>query len=181
MTAQKFSQISLCLLVIFLTLTSTLSKQPSDPRNSRCHFLRKIANKEDIKFCWNDLRLPKDLIPQSYEVLIHPDLQKSTFSGWSNVEVTVKKSTGSIVLHSKNLTISSVNIRYKDLNDAVTVKKWRLDESLEQMQVELSTPLVAGSSILPNISFTGVIRTDSLGFYLTSYKTKENVVRLNNI
>ncbi|ESN95738.1 hypothetical protein HELRODRAFT_193509 [Helobdella robusta] len=178
MTTQIFSQIPLCLLVISLALTSTLSKQPSDPRNSRCHFLRKIADKEDIKFCWNDLRLPKDLIPQSYEVLILPDLQKSTFSGWSNVEVTVKKSTGSIVLHSKNLTISSVNIRYKDLNDAVTVKKWRLDESLEQMQVELSTPLVAGSSILLNISFTGVIKTDSLGFYLTSYKTKENVVRL---
>ncbi|ESO13085.1 hypothetical protein HELRODRAFT_62199, partial [Helobdella robusta] len=134
------------------------------------------------KFCWTNIRLPTNLIPRSYEVIIYPNLPKFYFRGSSKTRVFVRRCTNSIVMHVKGLKISRVDVRYKDRNGLLEkepIISFLLHKfsDLEQLQIELCNFLRPNSTVIIEISFRGVLRNDNFGFYSSSYTTGDNVVR----
>ncbi|ESN98011.1 hypothetical protein HELRODRAFT_85052 [Helobdella robusta] len=121
----------------------------------------------------NYLRLPRNLLPKFYEVLVHPDLLGSTFQGWASVEVGVVNSTDLIVMHAKQLNISSIDVRYKDRNEEIEMEKYRVADECEQLYIELRFPLLEGAHLFINLSFFAALRKDSSGFFIESYKTSK--------
>ncbi|ESN97951.1 hypothetical protein HELRODRAFT_85035 [Helobdella robusta] len=127
--------------------------------------------------CWKDFRLPKDLVPQSYEILIHPDFERFDFRGWSCVEVVVKTSVDYIVMHTKDLNITINDIRYTIYSEKIEIEKHVIVEEREQLFIKLSSHLLKNSHILINISFHGILKNNGEGFFLNFYKTKNKTFR----
>ncbi len=60
-----------------------------------------------------DLRLPRDVIPISYDITLIPILEVGNFTTHGTVDIRVKcetNNTQQIVLHSANLTIEAVGV-----------------------------------------------------------------------
>ncbi|ESN97952.1 hypothetical protein HELRODRAFT_84960 [Helobdella robusta] len=123
--------------------------------------------------CWKDFRLPKDLVPQSYEILIHPDLERFDFRGWSCVEVVVNTSVNYIVMHTKDLNITINDIRYKIYSEKIEVERHFIIEKWELLVIKLSSHLLRHSAVLINISFEGILNEVAQGFFQSSYKTND--------
>ncbi|ESO13079.1 hypothetical protein HELRODRAFT_119961, partial [Helobdella robusta] len=121
-----------------------------------------------------DVRLPQSLIPDTYSVLIHPDFKNFTFSGWSNIEVVASEETDYIIMHAKNLSISNVSVTVP--RSKLTVTNCKIYENLEQLQIKLDTSIMKHDTVVINVSFSGVLRDDMLGFYKSSYTNKKNNV-----
>ncbi|ESN97056.1 hypothetical protein HELRODRAFT_85912 [Helobdella robusta] len=126
---------------------------------------------------WNNLRLPRTLVPHLYEAVIHPDLERLDFRGWSCVEVLVNDNTDYIVMHVKKLNLSNIDVRFKDRNDSLEIKEHVISDEREQLQIELTSLLLKGSRLLINVSFHAALRDDCNGFFFDSYKTKNGVER----
>ncbi|ESN97982.1 hypothetical protein HELRODRAFT_193156 [Helobdella robusta] len=153
-------------------LPSTNISQPTNTATTD-----KISNVKGSQFRWNKIRLPTTLVPHSYGVLIHPDMEKFDFSGWSSVEVVVKSSTDYIVMHVKQLNISDIGLRYRNRDDRIEMKKYLISVEREQLYIELTSNLIAGSTILINVSFHGVLSDNMNGFFLNFYITRGGVKR----
>ncbi|ESN97943.1 hypothetical protein HELRODRAFT_177607 [Helobdella robusta] len=156
----KIAALTICCLFATLTYANSLD----EPGNATACV---ISGNET---CWNDLRLPKDLVPQSYEILIHPDLERFDFRGWSCVEVFVNTSVNYIVMHTKDLNITINDIRYKIYSEKIEVERHFINGELEQLFIKLSSHLLRHSAVLINVSFHGILNKKEQGFFRSSYK-----------
>ncbi|XP_065214647.1 aminopeptidase N-like [Planococcus citri] len=111
-------------------------------------------------------RLSDEVIPKSYQLNMEPDLEKFTFSGKVEIEISVRFSTGKVILHSKNLKINSCKLlsTRKSLPN-----KFKLDEANEILIIETEETLLYGTGYTLIIEFEGVLNDDMKGFYRSSY------------
>ena len=114
-------------------------------------------------------RLTDEVIPLSYELRMVPDLEKFTFSGKVEIEISVQFSTNSVTLHSKQLKINSCKI----LNGKQIPSKFKLDEANELLIIEIEQILPYGTTYTLEIEFEGVLKDDMKGFYRSSYKIED--------
>ena len=54
-------------------------------------------------------RLPTNVVPSHYHLVIRPDISKFTFSGTETVDVQVREKTKTIVLNSLDIAIQSAS------------------------------------------------------------------------
>ena len=59
-------------------------------------------------------RLPKDVVPKSYQIRLEPDLVNFTFAGSVVVDVSIEKETSKIVLNAADLVIQSASFTSSD-------------------------------------------------------------------
>ncbi|HYM61331.1 MAG TPA: M1 family aminopeptidase [Thermoanaerobaculia bacterium] len=108
-------------------------------------------------------RLPQNVIPDHYAIRIAPDLAAETFAGEETIDVDVKESTDSVVLHSIGLTLRDVAIDAggKHLTGTVTA-----DEANETVAIKLSEAVPAGRAAL-HVVFDGKLLPQLRGLYLS--------------
>ncbi|CAG2210607.1 ERAP2 [Mytilus edulis] len=114
------------------------------------------ATNGDI-FPWQDIRLPDTVEPISYDVFLEPDMKALKFSGTVKIKAKIKATTSLIVLHTKNLTLTT-NEQLAILTDRKMYPSAR-----------------TGIEII--IKFNANIVSKLAGFYLSSYKTKSGEIR----
>uniref|UniRef100_A0A3B4UP03 Aminopeptidase n=1 Tax=Seriola dumerili TaxID=41447 RepID=A0A3B4UP03_SERDU len=130
------------------------------------------------------MRLPKNLIPESYEVVLWPHLytqitevinvtspnQTMLFTGNSTVNFHCVQRTSTIYLHSMDLNVSDAKVkdRDKNLNIAVTSMYYHEDQS-DFLVVELNSALMAEGNYSLFLSFNGEISEALDGLYVSSY------------
>lgn len=128
---------------------------------------------------WNRYRLPKTLIPDSYQVTLRPYLTPNEqglyiFKGNSTVRFTCNESTDVIIIHSKKLNYTDqgnhkVVLRALGDTPAPNIDRTELVERTEYLVVHLQGSLVKGHQYEMFSEFQGELADDLAGFYRSEY------------
>lgn len=128
---------------------------------------------------WNQYRLPKTLIPDSYQVTLRPYLTPNEqglyiFKGSSTVRFTCNETTNVIIIHSKKLNYTNkgnhrVALRALGDTPAPNIDTTELVERTEYLVVHLQGSLVKGHQYEMDSEFQGELADDLAGFYRSEY------------
>ncbi|KAM7396288.1 hypothetical protein PAMP_019340 [Pampus punctatissimus] len=130
------------------------------------------------------MRLPKNLIPERYEVFIWPEFytriievvnettpnQTLHFTGNSTVNLYCAQKTDTIYLHSKNLKVYHPVVKDRDSNGyfAVSDMIFHTDES-DFLEIQLKSALKAGANYSLFLTFEGETSEYSEGLFVSNY------------
>lgn len=129
---------------------------------------------------WNRYRLPRSLVPDSYQVTLRPFLQPNehglyVFTGSSSVRFTCREATDLIIIHSKKLNYTDIQgqrVALRALGGAApapAIDRTQLVEATEYLVVHLRSPLEVGVMYEMNSTFQGELADDLAGFYRSEY------------
>ncbi|XP_060074768.1 glutamyl aminopeptidase-like [Ylistrum balloti] len=123
---------------------------------------------------WDKIRLPRDILPERYDIFLRIDLDNRTFKG--NVNITVKTSAPKkvLLLHINILWIvkDSVKVRSLDGSKMYKIKLqfqvWKTQFWVIILEEELK---LSGYYVIEIGTFKGTMYTDLRGLYLSSYES----------
>lgn len=111
-------------------------------------------------------KLPKDVIPERYDIAIAPSIEKGAFTGSVTVDLKVREPVKQLVLNSLGLTIRDASLEAS----AKTSLTPQLNEKEQLLTFALPKELPAGSAKL-TISFEGKLSEAPEGLFITRYAT----------
>lgn len=131
-----------------------------------------------------DVRLTDDVIPEHYDLELRPDFYSGNMAdfrsyGHVSIRVHCQRATSRIRLHVNALNISIATVTdaadgmEKPLKQDGGVSEDKLRQFLE---LRLSEPLEAGHKYLINLTFSGPLKDDLDGMYVSSYKRGNDTV-----
>jgi aminopeptidase N len=107
-------------------------------------------------------RLPTDVVPTAYDLMIDPDATKLTFSGSGSVAITVAKPTRTITVNAADLSIRNVKI------DGRISAKVQLDPAGQTATFTFVRPITAGKHSL-SMAWSGKINQSASGMFAIDY------------
>lgn len=120
-------------------------------------------------------RLPQNVVPAHYDLLLKPDLKTFQFGGKVIVKVQVKNSTSSIILNSLDLEFTEIS--YTSENGGKHIPSdISVSVENETVTVLFPQPLAVGIGEL-NIIYTGEISDKMKGFYRSKYVSPDGEER----
>ncbi|XP_031733828.1 alanyl (membrane) aminopeptidase-like b [Anarrhichthys ocellatus] len=129
------------------------------------------------------IRLPKNLIPQSYKILLQPRLytritevvnvtspnQTMVFTGNSTVSFHCVQGTRAIYLNSMDLAVSDPVVMNKDTNERIGVSSVKNHEDESNfLEIQLNDALAAGGNYSLFLAFKGQI-INLYGMFVSTY------------
>lgn len=118
----------------------------------------------------DEYRLPLDVKPVHYDVIIKTDLEQFTFEGVVKINLDVKTETSKVVLNTAELDLKKVSVYSDALQTAQTPIGQSVDLVQERIAYELSTPLPASSKAELSVSFSGKLTGNMTGYYKSSWE-----------
>ncbi len=111
-------------------------------------------------------RLPRTVIPASYDLKLEPDLAGATFTGEVTIDVEVCQPVSEIVLNAADLEIQEATVA----NDKGTLLNGTvsLDKENERATIAVNGTIGSGSWQL-KLRFTGELNDKLKGFYRSTY------------
>jgi aminopeptidase N len=128
--------------------------------------------KEELSY-----RLPNDTIPIRYEIYISTEIHNGEdfgFDGSVKIQLKVVEETEQITIHSRFLDIKKVSLRKSDGGAEIAGIKYDLKKEVDFLIVKSPEKLIVDQQYILEIDYNGTLRTDSSGFYRSSYKNEEN-------
>ena len=120
-------------------------------------------------------RLPRDVVPEHYSLVLEPDLSEATFEGAVGVELRVVNATSEILLNANELQISHARLVTGDGSELTPAVEYRPDE--QQLALALPRRLEPGESRL-ELRFSGKLNDLLHGFYRSKFKDQAGKERL---
>ncbi|CRK96557.1 CLUMA_CG010037, isoform A [Clunio marinus] len=125
-----------------------------------------------------DLRLPRSIIPISYDIVLLPLLSGENFTSTGEVAIKIKilESCKNVTLHSNTLSIvwNDSQIQKLDNDDKpfenISIKNQYFVEDKQFLVLETSKELEENSYYVVKLQFSGMIKDNLQGFYKSSYK-----------
>ncbi|XP_075230709.1 aminopeptidase N-like [Lycorma delicatula] len=121
-------------------------------------------------------RLPDMVIPQHYIVDVITNLEENDFSFYGKVwiKILVQKSTDTIILHSRNLSISESKVSLKQIISeeslqVLPIASIRLVPANEFLIIKSDQELMADKEYILYIPFAGELTESLAGYYRSSY------------
>jgi aminopeptidase N len=108
-------------------------------------------------------RLPETVHPQSYQLMLTPDLKAATFTGRETIEVTLDQPSDSITLNAAEIKFQSVTAESNGSTAKATVTE---DTQKQQVTFHFDKQLPPGPCKL-TIEYTGILNNQLRGFYLS--------------
>ena len=125
----------------------------------------------------DEIRLPTDLEPLLYHIHLTPDLDTLAVTGTANIMIKTLSATNKVVLHSKDMTISSTSLKIN--NDVSSIKSTYFQEEKDFLVIENDGIFKVGDNIELSLEFNYTLRDDLVGFYLSTYRAANgDTVRL---
>ncbi|XP_051953626.1 alanyl (membrane) aminopeptidase-like b [Xyrauchen texanus] len=128
------------------------------------------------------LRLPDNLIPESYNVFLQPYFyvevlnnteQSFVFKGNSTVRLKCMKKSKSIFLHVRYLNVTDVEVTNSDSNEKISVMRYEVHYNESNfLEIQLNDVLLNGTYYDLFTAFVGEHLDDLSGFYLSQYKVR---------
>ncbi|XP_008409971.1 alanyl (membrane) aminopeptidase-like b isoform X1 [Poecilia reticulata] len=130
------------------------------------------------------MRLPRSLIPERYEILVHPQFysriveevnvttpnQTLFFNGSSTVYFRCHQPTKHIFLHSFELSVLSLRVTDHDNNDRLRVLSHKQhDDESDFLEIELEENLKTDGNYSLSLSFEGEISEYLQAMYVSKY------------
>ncbi|KAI7832592.1 peptidase family M1-domain-containing protein [Gamsiella multidivaricata] len=126
----------------------------------------------------NRVVLPTNVTPSHYTLTITPDLEKYTFRGYVEINITIHEATKTIQINTKELTTSWVNVEIDGkTHDAAETT---FDEHRETTTFTFESELPKGSAVL-SMHFDGILNDKMAGFYRSSYKDTEGNAKVMGV
>ncbi|XP_034249153.1 uncharacterized protein LOC117650017 [Thrips palmi] len=128
----------------------------------------------------NDWLLPADLWPDNYNLAVDvtlADVDTSSFTGTVAITLSVVAATNKIVLHShESLTVSNARVVQANNNVPVAVVGTPDFEAKRQfLTINLQDQLQVGTKYIVSLAFTGPLKKDLAGLYLSTYMASNGV------
>ncbi|XP_024870969.1 glutamyl aminopeptidase-like [Temnothorax curvispinosus] len=167
------SLICTCLATLVVLLDHTVEAASHDRHDSNRPEAYTTMSNPDESF-----RLPKEVIPIEYDLLLHPNLQEGTFSGNVTILIQVNDNRRTIALHQKDLNITSTKLKTYGLSDDYTIEISSVSKPTKYDIFVVSTE----NEIQPgfyklNLEFKGSLKDKIVGFYISKYRYKANETR----
>lgn len=114
----------------------------------------------------SDYRLPDNVKPLTYDLLIVPFFENFTFVGVTTIEVTISNITNQIILNQLDLNIHNITLTLSGTNVNQT---FTTNNTLQRLIITALSPLNVSSNYVITISYDGTLTENMLGFYRSSY------------
>nr|XP_003703002.2 PREDICTED: glutamyl aminopeptidase-like [Megachile rotundata] len=121
-------------------------------------------------------RLPEDVIPKKYVIVISPNFVNDGFHGFVRIDVELQKARNYIVLHSKDLTVTSTKLYSRKTRAEVQLKSVFPAKKREMLIIQFYRKVPSGKYFL-KMNFTGSLKGKITGFYLSTYVDKNKSIR----
>ncbi|XP_057611735.1 leucyl-cystinyl aminopeptidase [Chionomys nivalis] len=160
------------IMVIYLLPRCTFTKEGCQKRNQSTGLIQPIATNGKL-FPWAQIRLPTAIMPQRYELNLHPNLTSMTFRGSVTISLQALQATWNIILHSTGHNISRVTFM-----SAVSSQEKQVEileyPYHEQIAIVAPEALLAGHNYTLKIEYSANISNSYYGFYGITYTDKSN-------
>ena len=115
-------------------------------------------------------RLPTSVRPHAYRLVLTPDLDRATFSGDVEIDITVERPVTSITLNAAELEITSAELNdgNPDGGYALAPTTIGLDPHEERVELTFAGTIDPGPATL-HLSFTGILNDKLHGFYRSTF------------
>jgi aminopeptidase N len=110
-------------------------------------------------------KLPKQVVPEAYEIRLAPDVAKRTFSGSETVKLNVRAPVRQLVFNALEIEIVSASLDGKALPKAAI----HVDAKQETVTVDLGSEISAGAYALA-LEFSGKINEQGQGLFVVPYQ-----------
>jgi puromycin-sensitive aminopeptidase len=110
--------------------------------------------------------LPANVIPSHYAITLEPNFTTFKAQGYEEISVSVKEATKTILVHSKSITISSVEL--VGSGKTLSTQNITFDEKDDVATFEFDQSLPVGDAVL-KIKFEATLNDDMAGFYRSKY------------
>jgi aminopeptidase N len=110
-------------------------------------------------------KLPKQVVPEEYDIRIAPDLGKFTFAGSETVKLKVRQPVRLLVLNALEIKITNAALDGK----AIPESALKLDPKQETLTITLASELPAGAHSL-ELNFNGKINQQGQGLFYAPYQ-----------
>ena len=120
-------------------------------------------------------KLPKDVVPSRYHIVLSPDLKKRSFKGKEDVALEVKQATSRIVFNGSGLEVTKATL-VADNPAPASADAAPIPVSLdpEQQTVILTLPqAISPGKYLLHLEFAGHINEDGAGLFASTYTDSE--------
>jgi aminopeptidase N/puromycin-sensitive aminopeptidase len=117
-------------------------------------------------------RLPGNVRPEHYGLLLTPDLKKATFTGEEIIEVTLAQPAKQITLNAAEITFRDVTIKSGADIQGATVS---VDSDKQQAVFEVANTIPAGPATI-HIHYSGILNDKLRGFYLSKTPARNYAV-----
>lgn len=125
---------------------------------------------------WEKIRLPKDVVPEHYDMLIRVYLDNMTFSGNSNITINVTSETDKILFHVNKINITSAAVVSQG-GTVFSIKDQFPAEKRQFYVVILDRSMPVGQYDL-RLTFVANVETQELnGLYKSTYKNSTGGTR----
>lgn len=121
-----------------------------------------------LQHLWTCFRLPSDVLPESYSLLLQPDLEKGVFSGDVSIRLKVTSNRSWIAVHHKFLNISFTELLEASTSASLHVLTIHDYTEHEFWVLEMAQTIPPGEYIL-NMKFAGILTRGIIGFYRSTY------------
>jgi aminopeptidase N len=111
-------------------------------------------------------KLPKDVVPERYEVMIAPSIEKAEFTGTVTIDLKIRKPVKQLVLNSLGLKIVSARLK----TETSLSLSAQLNEKEQLLTFALPKEVRPGAAKL-TIDFTGKLSEAPEGLFITRYAT----------
>ncbi|KAM8705012.1 hypothetical protein ACLKA7_009467 [Drosophila subpalustris] len=127
----------------------------------------------------DNYRLPNNTVPVSYNVELWTDVHNGTreFKGIVKIDLQVIEATNTITLHARQTDNYTASIVSKDTANSNSIPLTVTYESKREFLLLTSTSnFDANTNWTLTIEYTGFLRTDQGGFYISSYTDDEGAI-----
>lgn len=122
-------------------------------------------------------RLPSEVKPIHYDLLLHPELKNSTFSGNVTILIDVLDTRKTILLHQKDLKITNTKLTTYGLETDYEIEIENTKYSDHDMFIiVLKNDLKSGLYNL-SMKFNGSMANKMVGLYTSKYVNKRKTLR----
>lgn len=157
-------------LLLLLTVLSLSRALRSPPRVDGV-----IFNPQQSRVDSSYYRLPTNVVPKSYTLLLEPLLQEDVFNGNVDILVDVVEETSSVTLHAAQITFSEVAV-FDSSGNAVEVEDVKEEADRDFRILEFGSPLSVGEYRI-RIGYAGILNGDNHGFYRSNYTNSKGEFR----
>ncbi|KRT84252.1 Peptidase, partial [Oryctes borbonicus] len=119
-------------------------------------------------------RLPNVARPSSYRVEIDTDLTNFKFSGQVTINVLTTQSTNNIVLHSRELNITSTQVIV--LNGTNIYYNHTVEEDTDFLRIYLTYAVPINTPLTLVFHYNAILGSGNVGYYRASYVNEGNEV-----
>ena len=153
------------LILLVVIIVATLVPGPREAGGGSNH-----TGNGTVLMPWNNVRLPNDVTPSHYDVVLNVNMDTLAVTGNVNITCSVNSATRYILVHAKDMNISATNVQtVQDEGGLADVQATGQFQRENDFYVFETPSDLSPGTVYVSMAFRYLLRDDLAGFYKSSY------------